>query len=225
MSLYAISGIGCNSCAVGYDDYTPSSVISGKKKRTERKAKRVAKRTARKTKRKAKRTGINCKGNKLKKIALAVPRNAFLGLVRLNVKKFAVKLYNAMKNPTKKQKLLEKWCKMGGDASALTNAVNKAFSKYARKRNISGIGFAVESAIATATPIIVALMEFLKKGANEEPVSDGAQLPEESEAPEETTEETTEESETVEGIGGMNPYLLAGAVGVGVYFLTKKKYI
>lgn len=225
MSLYAISGIGCNNCAVGYDDFTPSSVISGKKKRTERKAKRVVKRTARKAKRK----GINCKGNKLKKIALAVPRNAFLALVRLNVKKFAVKLYNAMKDPTKKVKLLEKWCKMGGDASALTNAVNKAFSKYSRKHKVSGIGFAVESAIATATPIIVALMEFLKKGANEEPVSEGAQLPEESDAPEETTEETTEETpeenETVEGIGGINPYLLAGAVGVGVYFLTKKKYI
>jgi hypothetical protein len=204
MSLYTISGIG-NTCEIGYDDFEPSSMISGKSKRK-----------ARKIVRKSKRTGINCKGNKLKKIALAVPRNAFLGLVRLNVKKFAVKLYNAMKNPTKKQKLLEKWCKMGGDASALTNAVNKAFSKYARKRNISGIGFAVESAIATATPIIVALLEFLKKGANEEPVEDGAQI-------EETPEQT--ETETVEGIGAMNPYLLAGAVGLGVYFLTKKKYI
>lgn len=201
MSLYTISGIG-NDCAVGYDDYEPSSMISGKKKRAERKAKR-----------KAKRTGINCKGSKVKKIALAVPRNAFLSLVRLNVKKFAVKLNDAMKNPTKKQKLLEKWCKLGGDAKSLINAVNKAYSKYARKRNISGIGFAVESAIATATPIIVALMEFLKKGQTDE-------LPDESEAPEQT-----EETETVEGIGAMNPYLLASAVGIGVYFLTKKKYI
>jgi hypothetical protein len=210
MSLYAISGV-CNTCEIGYEDFEPSSMISGKKKTV-----RKAKRTARKIKRKSKRTGINCKGSKLKKIALAVPRNAFLSLVRLNVKKFAVKLYNAMKDPIKKQKLLEKWCKMGGDASALTSAVNKAFSKYARKRKISGIGFAVESAVATATPIIVALLEFLKKGANEQPVEDGAQI-------EETPEDT--ETETVEGIGAMNPYLLAGAVGVGVYFLTKKKYI
>lgn len=210
MSLYSISGVGCTDCEIGYDDYEPSSMISGK---TKRKARRL--------KRKAKRTGINCKGSKLKKIALAVPRNAFLSLVRLNVKKFAVKLHNTMKNPAKYQKLMEKWCKLGGDAKSLTSAVNKAFSKYARKRKLSGLGDptgTTETILATATPIIVALLEFLKKGANEEPIEEGAQI-------EETPEETETETETVEGIGAMNPYLLAGAVGVGVYFLTKKKYI
>lgn len=208
MGMYSISGFDYD-CCVGYDDYEPSAVISGKAKRQERKAKRQE----RKAKRQAKRTGLNCKGSKLKKVALAVPRNAFLSLVRLNVKQFAVKLYKTMQNPARAEKLFNKWCKLGGDASALKSAVNKAVAKYKRKNpgKLNGIGFAVESAISTATPIIIALLEFMKGGAS---TQDGAE-----------PETMENEGETVEGIGAINPYLLAGAVGVGVYYLTKKRFI
>lgn len=200
MGMYSISGFDYD-CCVGYDDFEPSAVISGKTKRQERKAKRQAKRT-----------GLNCKGSKLKKVALAVPRNAFLSLVRLNVKQFAVKLYKTMQNPARAEKLFNKWCKLGGDASALKSAVNKAVAKYKRKNpgKLNGIGFAVESAIATATPIIIALLEFMKGGAS---TQDGAEP------------ETETPGESVEGIGAINPYLLAGAVGVGVYYLTKNRFI
>jgi len=202
MGMYSISGI--YSDCIGYDDYEPYAVINGKTKRKERKAKRQAQKT-----------GLNCKGSKIKKVALAVPRNAFLSLVRLNVKQFAVKLYKTMKNPAKAEKLFNKWCKLGGDANALRSAVEKAVAKYKRKNpgKLNGVGFAVESAIATATPIIIALLEFIKGGAS---TQDGAE-------PE--TEETTTPGESVEGIGAINPYLLAGAVGVGVYYLTKKRFI
>jgi len=202
MGMYSISGI--YSDCIGYDDYEPYAVISGKTKRKERKAKRQAQRT-----------GLNCKGSKIKKVALAVPRNAFLSLVRLNVKQFAVKLYKTMKNPAKAEKLFNKWCKLGGDANALRSAVEKAVAKYKRKypgRKIGDPTGTTETIIATATPIIIALLEFMKGGAS---TQDGAE-------PE--TEETTP-GESVEGIGAINPYLLAGAVGVGVYYLTKKRFI
>lgn len=219
MGLYSISGVDCDCCNIGYDDYTPSAVISGK-----RKTARKQRRATRKATRKAKRTGVNCKGSKLKKVALAVPRNAFLSLVRLNVRKFAVKLYNAMKNPDKERRLMEKWCKLGGDASSLRSAVNKAFSKYSRKRNIGDPTGTTETIIATATPVIVALLEFLKKGANEEPVTADAEPVTETETTE-TQEATEPEGNTVEGVLGIDPYLFAGMVGVGVYFLTKKRFI
>jgi hypothetical protein len=203
MALYSISGVGYDCC----DDFEPSAMISGKKERKQRQDKR-----------KAMRTGINCKGSRIKAVALAVPRNAFLSLVRLNVKKFAVKLKKALDGGAREEKLMAKWCKLGGDASKLRSAINKAYEKYKRKHpnKVSGIGFAVESAIATATPIIVALMEFLKKAPGDQSEPGETELP---------TVETRESGETVEGIGAINPYLLAGAVGVGVYFLTKKRYI
>lgn len=199
--MYSISGVDCN--CVGYDDYEPSA-ICGPKKRKQRQEKRK---------------GENCKGSKLKKIALSVPRNAFLTLVRLNVHKFAVRLYKQMQNPAKRVKLFEKWCKLGGDASKLKSAVNKAIEKYKRKHPGKIMGDptgTTEAIIASATPIIVAMLEFLKKPGETTDFT----------KPEtETTETESPQSETVEGIGAINPYLLAGAVGVGVYFLTKKRYI
>ena len=202
MGLYSISGI-CSDC-MGYDDYEPSALISG---------------TDRRKQRKAKRTGINCKGSTVKKLALAVPRNAFLSLVRLNVHKFAVRLYTKMQNPAQAEKLYSKWCKLGGDASKLRSAVNKAIAKYKRKhpgRKIGDPSGTTEAIIASATPIIIAMLEFLKKPGEQQ--SDLTK-------PESETPETETPGETVEGIGGMNPYLLAGAVGVGVYYLTKKRFI
>lgn len=203
MAMYSISGFGYDSC-VGYDSYEPSA-ICGPKKRQQRKEKRK---------------GVNCKGSKLKKIALAVPRNAFLSLVRLNVHKFALRLYSKMQNPAQEIKLMEKWCKLGGDASKLRSAVNKAVAKYKRKhpgRKIGDPTGTTEAIIASATPIIIAMLEFLKKPGEKTDFT----------KPETETSETPEtpQTETVEGIGAMNPYLLAGAVGVGVYFLTKKRYI
>lgn len=217
MSLYSISGVGCCGDAFGQ-----LSVINGRAKRKARRAARVERRTARKAKRRERKTRLYCKGAFSKRIALSVPRKAFLTLVRLNVKKIAVKLYNALQDPIKKKKLSAKWCKLGGNFKVLERNILKAYEKFKRKRTrkgktVSGIGDPlVLTIISTATPILLALAEFLKTGKATEP--------EATETEETETEETTTEGEgeTVEGIGAVNPLLLAGIVGAGVYYLTKK---
>lgn len=214
MSLYSISGLGCNggcSCSGTNEPFGQLSVISGRKQRQ-----------ARKQKRKERKTRLYCKGARIKAVALAVPRKAFLTLVRLNFKKFALKLFKSMQNPTTKKQLSAKWCKLGGNFKVLENTVLKAVEKYKRKhpgKKVNGIGEPIAiTLISTATPIIIALLQFMKKGSEVE-------TPEQAEPGEEVEQtQTTEQSEgeTVEGIGNINPYLLAGVVGVGVYFLTKK---
>lgn len=211
MALYSISGIGCNDC---YDDtFGAFGEVSIGRSRTERKAKRKAKRTAR-------RSGVNCKGRTGAKIAMAVPRKAFLALIRLNVKKWAVHLHERMKNPVEEQKIMEKWCKLGGNAKLLRSAVEKAFAKYKRKHpNVSGIGVvATSTLLASATPIIVALLQFLK------PTGSGASTMDDSNdtSGEQASDTGGEQGgDTIEGFTTKN-LLTYGAVGVGLYFLYKK---
>lgn len=217
MSLYSISGIGCEDCGGG------CGYIGGRKKRAARKAKR-----------KARKTGVNCKGARVKKIALAPARNAFLALVRLNVKKLALKLAANYKDPAKKLKLHQKWCKLGGDAKKLESAVMKAYAKYKRKRGIIGymdatdgqIG-SVATLLAASVPILKALAPFLKTVL---PGSKGAEAAEtaseaaEELAPQETAqapEQAPEESAEVGAIG-INPWLI-GAGALAAFYLLKKK--
>ena len=213
MALYSIAGVGCNDC---YDDtFGAFGEVSIGRTKAQRKQKRQAKRTAR-------RSGVNCKGRTGAKIALAVPRKAFLGLVRLNVKKFAVILHNRMQNPATEQQILEKWCKLGGDAKLLKSAVEKAYSKYKRKHpnKVSGIGVVVSTLIASATPIVVALLQFLKPQSSEEqPTMDDANV---EQGGEQSSDQSSEQGgDTIEGISTKN-LLTYGVVGVGLYFLYKK---
>lgn len=221
MSLYSISGVGCCGDAFGQ-----LSVINGRAKRKARRAALVERRTARKAKRRERKTRLYCKGAFAKRIALAIPRKAFLTLLRLNVRKIAVKLYKVLQDPAKKKALSAKWCKLGGDFKVLERNILKAYEKFKRKRTrkgktVEGIGEAITLATVTtlitqAAPILAALSAILKSVKGEEP--------EATETEESETEETTSEGEgeTVEGIGAVNPLLLAGIVGAGVYYLTKK---
>lgn len=198
MALYSINGIGCNnrpcncghraprrkipvtqlSGSFGTPSLTDLPTIAGK-----------AKRRARKAKRKERRTRLYCKGALAKKIALAPARNAFLALVRLNVKKMALRLEENLKDPQRKKKLSAKWCKLGGTFKKLETAIVKAATKYRRRRKISGmddgeiIGVPIAAALAAAAPIIKALKEFLsklKKGGEDggDFESDGAEMEE-----------------------------------------------
>lgn len=213
MSLYSISGTcgnceGCEGCAG----------IGGR-----------ARRRARRQRRKERRTRLYCKGRRLKAIALSAPRNAFLALVRINVKKMAVKLYASLQNPEKKARLFQKWCKLGGNAKKLENAILKAYAKYKRKRGMGEIGYmdlqetgigSISSLLATALPIIQALKEFLKGatgGEDAEPETEG------------TPVQQTEETQTDEQINGttnflgINPFVLGGGVLLAYLLLRKKK--
>ena len=215
MSLYSISGIGCQDCE--NDNY-----IGGRRQRRER-------RQARRAKRKARKTGINCKGARLKAFALAAPRNAYLLLIRINLKKLAVKLAKATSTEEGRKAVHARWCKLGGNARKLQNAIDKAYAKYKRKRGMVGymdfdgmIGVepsTTAAIIASAAPIIAALAPLLKQfgGQKGEEIAETAQEVSEAIQP-------TEQNENNAEVGGIsvNPYLIGGAL-LATYFLLKKR--
>jgi len=189
-------------------------------------------RTQRRAKRQARRTGINCRGSKAKAILLSVPRNAFLSLLKLNFRNFAYRLYKKTTKPEQAQKLYDKWCKLGGSAKTLRIAISVGIKKYNRRHHSNfkigymdncyiGDGGLSETLIASASSIIIALLPFLKKEqgeAKEEKIN-------ESEIDTTPTETPATEGETVEGVTVTNPFIIAGAIGLGYYLLKKKKLI
>jgi hypothetical protein len=228
MALYKISGIGCccdsnNNVKDAFGQIELDSI--GRRSRSERRERRSQRKSRRKERRNRRRFGINCKGRIATKFALTIPRKSFLLLVRLNVKKLAVKLHNAIQNPDTHQKIMEKWCKLGGNAKVLRNTIEKAYAKYKRKRGISGyeldsVGEPISTAaiIASATTILVALLPLLKKsGAEGDETSEGNEM---SELTENT--DSGSDSESVSGMSNKN-MLLIGAGLVGAYYLLKKK--
>jgi hypothetical protein len=216
MALYSISGINCESC----NEYgTPS--IGAPRRRQARKAKRVARRQAR-------RSGVNCKGKTGAKIAppLIAARKAFLLLVRLNVKKIAVKLYNRMQDSNKANDIFTKWCGLGGNAAVLRSNIEKAYSKYKRKRGMGIIGVdpvTISAAVAAATPVVAVLAKYLKPESAEEIEEISSAL--QQGASVYTNQDQSEgEGDTTSGIFDNKKLLIYGALGIaGYYFLTKKK--
>ena len=139
MAIYQISGIGRPSKA-------------------QRKARRTARRAAGK--------GF---GQKLKKglrgvlkIAAVPARQAFLGLVQLNVHNLAKKLAVAYtKNPSGLKNL---WEGFGGNISKLVGAINRG-KKKRRILGFNSIGEPLTAAglLAAASPIVIKVVDFLKK--------------------------------------------------------------
>lgn len=117
----------------------------------------------------------------VKVVAMAAPRNAFLGLVKLNFRGLAYKLEKGIKRDSAKIKKF--WERFGGKFSRLESAVKKGASKkpllgsrtkrggvgniYDAQVTITGIGVepattTAGAALATAAPIIIALGPILK---------------------------------------------------------------
>jgi LPXTG-motif cell wall-anchored protein len=111
--------------------------------------------------------------HKLAKVSLAVPRGAFLSLLLLGkaLEKTPIKINLAKKlaeawNKGKKNEIIEKWYKLGGDAETLKNQINKAQSQ---KLN----GFLGEPAttatagttVAVASPIVASLLAIVNKAS------------------------------------------------------------
>ena len=210
MSLYSISGIGCNDCEGGY--------IGGRRKQ---------RRQARRAKRKARKTGINCKGARVKAVVLAPARNAYLALVRLNFKKLAVKLAKATATAEGKTKVHGKWCKLGGSGAKLQSAIDKAYNKYKRKRGAVGymdeqelgmIGVAVTSLVASAIPIIKALAPLIKQFGGEK----GEEITEQAEEVAEAVQSENQTESAEVGAISINPWLIGGGA-LALYLLFKKK--
>lgn len=102
-------------------------------------------------------------GEKVAKVGIKISatpmRLAFLGLVRINALKLATKLTQGIKKDRKK---IEKfWTNFGGQFKELINTINLG-AKNKGTNKLSGLGVAVETAVATATPITAALLKLLK---------------------------------------------------------------
>lgn len=207
MALYSISGVGCNKC---YEQSGGFGEVSlGKTKQQKKQSRRA---------------GINCKGRTVAKASLSVPRNAFLTLVRLNFKKFAVKLHNRMQNPATKLQIMEKWCKMGGDARKLESAVEKAYQKYKRKQlnRVSGIGTPVAvTIISTATPLLIAMAKFLKPERADEIEETGEAIQQSIENYQSSTSANEDNDQSVSGFD-TKTLLMYGGIGFVMYYLYKK---
>lgn len=174
MPVYKISGINNENIeafgqiSLGRTRRIRPAKAQKNQQRAVKKAARVEKRAVKKAARVQKRKE---KGSLLSRTVLraglVIPRNTFLKAVALNISNFAFHLNESLKNPAKKEKLLQKWIKLGGKKDALLNNIKKGVEKYKRK-NPTYIGEPITTILATAAPIIIALIEFLGKGAKKE---------------------------------------------------------
>jgi hypothetical protein len=214
----------------------PDDESIGRRTRAERKEDRQQRREERKA---------SGKPNPIKKIALAIPRNAFLGLIRLNVRGLATRLSNQNKKDPAKLKAM--WLRLGGNPERFIDA----FTKGATKRRllgaeemefmqINGVGEPVTAAalLASAAPIVAVVAKFLKD--QKEPEAAGESLADIQPAPgtEINTETAAADPETPEakaaqptstatGSGGfsLSPTtgLLIGGGLLAAFLLFRKK--
>lgn len=106
-------------------------------------------------------------------VSMAVPRNAFLGLVGINAFGYATKLQKALAIPEAKDKMVSIWEHFGGQFSKLQGTINhgaksNALLKISNGKFVSGatVGLAPVAAaalIAAASSIVVALMPIISK--------------------------------------------------------------
>lgn len=177
----------------------------------------------------------------VKKVALAVPRNAFRGLVALNVRGVAKSLSQAIiKNPTK---VKEFWEKVGGKydgKNSLVGAINDGKNKKPifgeRNKGVNGfddepyIGIALEATIASATPILLAVKKLLADlGIKPEDIVNLVTPKEEQDATESGNRFTdgkfkATDDENKTGFKP-SPLLIGGAIAAValIYILTSKK--
>lgn len=95
---------------------------------------------------------------------LAIPRNAFLGLVALNVFGMASKMSRLLAIPDARKKLVDKWYSLGGKENGIVDAINNGAKKKAvlgglGQSNSVGVAAAAAPAwLAVAGGIIAAIM-------------------------------------------------------------------
>ena len=97
---------------------------------------------------------------KVKKVAIGPARAAFLTVVRLNALKTGTFLARIWQMPNGKETLSKFWNGFGGDVTKLKQTISKGSKQTI---NADEIGSAVAAAIATATPILIALAPILKQ--------------------------------------------------------------
>lgn len=230
MKIYTLSG---------FEDET----INGRK---ERKQKRQEKRQERKEKRQEKRADRKSgkKPSTVKKISLAPARAAFLGILAVNVKGLATKLNKAISiNPDKVRDLWTK--KLGGEFEQLKKVAAAGSTRkmigyipdyekedyYLAQRSIEAEPVSTTTAIATAAPVILAVVSLLKQILPKKDYEESGNTKEIEEmskkAPGADTGADTE-ADTGADTGGSffeknKTLIIGGAAALALFFIMKKK--
>ena len=210
-----------------------------------RRQRRAQRKQDRQKRRAARRSGENCTGRTAAKFAppMIAARKSFLLLMDVNVRKLGTKMVLAFRDPNRRLKILEQWCKFGGNAQTLKRAVANKERKLKTKGKIAGdlefpgmVGVdpaTITAAIASASPIIALIAKYLPAGSTAADIADVAQ---------DVTETAEEYSDTISGcnnelIGcpaGCGCKQVAGtfafgttwpilaAAGIGLYYILKK---
>lgn len=162
-----------------------------------------------------------------KKVALAVPRTAFLELVRLNVRGLASKLARAIAKDS--AKVESKWKKLGGNFSKFQAAVNAGKTKkplFGEHKPVNGIGDPVtlSAGLASAAAIIAALSPLLKSLGGKDGEGDPGVDALVTESGADTHDADVEALDPEGGSGfSANPMLLIGGAAVLALILFSKK--
>lgn len=116
-------------------------------------------------------------GKGLVKIVGAVPRNAFLGMVGINLFNFAGNMWEKIE-AGEWDKMAKKWKSLGGNPTRLRNTIEKGKSKKAKydekeevvleDGTITGEPVTAGAIIAAAAPIIAAMLAFIKNPKDQE---------------------------------------------------------
>jgi len=227
MKIYTLAGI--------EDD-----VISGRKKG---KIKAAIKKAAGQVKGAVKKGAAAVKKGGVKKVALAPVRAAFLGLVLTNVKGLASKIVKAHQKDSSKLKNF--WEKFGGQYEQLLQTAQKGATKkpigYIPDEDEEiGSAAAVGTAIATASPIIVQILNLLKSILPKKEFEESGETKDLEEKASKEIQETGAGQETGEsagtgagagaGAGAEGSFfeknktlILVGAGALALFFVMKKK--
>lgn len=111
-----------------------------------------------------------------KKVALAIPRSAALGVMELNFRGVSGQLFRAQKDKKQTDRLKELWNRLGGDFGALQKSIDRGRKRkplFGGGKAIKGIGepmvnigigepVTLAAAATTAAPILVMIFKFIK---------------------------------------------------------------
>lgn len=126
MSLYAISGLPGNGISCINHPSGIGRRKGGKKKKKGGLFKRIGK-------------GFKKLANLHKKVGLAPSRASFMLILKINPFKMANNLNAALDNPAKRNKLLGKWEKLGGNPKVLEKAIRKQYAHWKKRKGIKGL--------------------------------------------------------------------------------------
>lgn len=196
------------------------------------KAKKKKSKEEKKKKKQGKKGGVR---KKVAKVGLAPSRAAFLLATRMNVLKLGKRLRQAYKADA--SRVTAFWTKIGGNFDALKEAIEKGSKQSLDGVPTGDIGIVTETAIATATPIVIAVVKLFKDLKSDKPGDDADDANAIAQGKNDlandpnidkgnATMNTDQESGIAKGDEsgmGMSTPLIIGGVAVAAFLLMRKK--